>query len=232
MTARPVHVYVLDDHAILREGIRSVLTRAGGFQVVGEASTAARGLRGILASRPDVALIDVRLPEGNGVQVVREVLSRTSTTRCILFTAFTDDEALYQAIMAGAAGYLTKDIPENELITAMRKVARGQSLLDRDMLNNLQRRSDPLETEGVLRDLTPQERRILKLVAEGLTNKEIAARLHLADKTVRNYVSTILSKLDMKNRTQVAAYVARLATKRPHEAIRSHGPHSPGAEHA
>ncbi len=217
---KTITVFVLDDHAVVRQGVRSVLTNTEGFEVVGEAGTVGEGLRGILATRPDVAIVDMRLPGGDGVQVIREVRSRNNATRCLVLTSFSDEQAFFQAVVAGAAGYISKDIASDELVAAVRAVASGKSVMKWEQVSSLRKQAQALPTEAdFLSSLTGQERRILELVAEGLTNREIAERVFLAEKTVRNYVSNVLAKLGMKNRTQVAAYVARCAYERGNGAV-------------
>jgi DNA-binding NarL/FixJ family response regulator len=206
-----VRVFLLDDHEVVRRGLRELLEADGDIEVVGEGGTAAEALRRIPPTHPDVAVLDVRLPDGNGVEVCREVRSRHPEVQCLILTSFADDDALFQAIMAGAAGYLLKQVRANDLVAAVRQVAAGQSLLDpvvtKRVLERL--RQGPEEDERLAR-LTDQERRILDLIAEGLTNRQIAERVHLAEKTVKNYVSNLLSKLGMERRTQAAVYAARL----------------------
>ena len=207
---KTVRVFLLDDHDIVRRGLRDLL-EAEGIDVVGEAGTAVEGLSRIPPTRPDVAVLDVRLPDGNGVEVCREIRSRHPEIQCLMLTSFSDDEALFQAIMAGAAGYLLKQLKGGDIVDAIRRVSEGQSLLDPAVTARvLERlRKGPEEDEAMAR-LTDQERRILTLIAEGLTNRQIAERVHLAEKTVKNYVSNVLSKLGMKRRTQAAVYAARL----------------------
>ena len=208
-------VFLLDDHEIVRRGLRELLEAEDDLRIVGEAGTAADALARIPPTRPDVAVLDVRLPDGNGVEVCREVRSRHPEIRCLMLTSFTDDEALFQAIMAGAAGYLLKQVRGTDLVTAIRNVAAGQSLLDpaltAQVLERLRRGN---EEDERLAHLTPQERNILEHIAEGLTNRQIAERVHLAEKTVKNYVSNLLAKLGMERRTQAAVYAARLAEQR------------------
>ena len=210
-----VSVFLLDDHTVVREGVRAMLEEAQGFRVAGEAGTAREGLAGIEATRPDVVLVDARLPDGNGVDVIREVRSRRPETRCVIFTSFTDDEAFFQSVVAGASGYLVKDVGAAELTAAVSAVAGGASLIRREVIDDLRRRATTLPPEDeLLAELTAQERRILGMVAEGWTNREIALRLSLAEKTVRNYVSNILAKVGMRNRTELATYVARTVARR------------------
>ena len=206
-----VRVSLLDDHEIVRRGVRELLEVEEDFEVVGDAATAADALARIPAAAPDVAIIDMRLPDGNGVEVCREVRSRNPEIQCVVLTSFADDEALFDSIMAGAAGYLLKQIKGNELVEAIRRVASGQSLLDpivtARVLERL--RNGPAQDERLSR-LTEQERKILDLIAEGLTNRQIGERMFLAEKTVKNYVSNLLSKLGMERRTEAAVFAARL----------------------
>ena len=208
---KAVRVFLLDDHDIVRRGLRDLL-EAEGMEVVGEAATAEEGLSRIPPTRPDVAVLDVRLPDGSGVEVCRDIRSRHPEVKCLMLTSFSDDEALFQAIMAGAAGYLLKQLQGSDIVDAVQRVAEGQSLLDPAVTTRvLERlRQGPEEDEALAR-LTDQERRILELIAEGLTNRQIAERIHLAEKTVKNYVSNVLSKLGMERRTQAAVYAARLS---------------------
>ncbi|GAA3122490.1 response regulator transcription factor [Streptomyces echinatus] len=187
------------------------------IEVVGEAGTAADALVRIPATRPDVAVLDVRLPDGSGVEVCREIRSSDRSVRCLMLTSFADDEALFDAIMAGASGYVLKAIRGNELLQAVRDVAAGKSLLDpvatARVLERL--RGGGAHTDERLARLTEQEHRILELIGEGLTNRQIGERLHLAEKTIKNYVSGLLAKLGMQRRSQAAAYVARIQAEKP-----------------
>jgi DNA-binding NarL/FixJ family response regulator len=204
-------VFLLDDHEVVRRGVRELLEADGDIEVVGEAATAEEGLSRIPPTRPDVAILDVRLPDGDGVEVCREIRSAHPEIQCLILTSFSDDDALFQAIMAGAAGYLLKQVKGNDLVDAVRRVAAGQSLLDPEVTARvLERLRKGPETDHRLERLTDQERRILDLIAEGLTNRQIAERVHLAEKTVKNYVSNLLTKLGMERRTQAAVYAARL----------------------
>ena len=207
-----VRVFLLDDHEIVRRGVRELLEVEHDFEVVGEAGTAAEALARIAAAAPDVAIIDMRLPDGNGVEVCREVRSRHPDVQCVVLTSFADDEALFDSIMAGAAGYLLKQIAGNDLVDAVRRVAAGQSLLDPNVTARvLERlRNGPVQDERLSR-LTDQERKILDLIAEGLTNRQIGERMFLAEKTVKNYVSNLLGKLGMERRTEAAVFATRLA---------------------
>jgi two-component system response regulator DevR len=210
-TDRPVRVFLLDDHEIVRRGLRDLLEASGGIEVVGEAGTAEDAHRRIPPTRPDVAILDVRLPDGSGVEVCRDMRAANPELQCLILTSFSDDEALFQAIMAGAAGYLLKQVRGADLVDAVRRVAEGQSLLDPTVTARvLERLRNPPEEDEALRRLTEQERRILDLIAEGLTNRQIAERIHLAEKTVKNYVSNLLAKLGMERRTQAAVFAAGL----------------------
>ncbi len=210
-----VRVFLLDDHEVVRRGLKDLLEGDGDLQVVGEASTAAEALARIPPTRPDVAVLDVRLPDGNGVEVCRDIRARHPEIQCLILTSFSDDEALFQAIMAGASGYLLKQVKGTDLVDAVRRVAAGQSLLDPAVTRRvLERLRQPPEEDEALGRLTEQERAILELIAEGLTNRQIAERVHLAEKTVKNYVSNLLAKLGMERRTQAAVYAAKLADQR------------------
>jgi two-component system, NarL family, response regulator DevR len=210
-----IRVFLLDDHEVVRRGIRELIEAFDDMEVVGEAGTAEEALSRIPPTRPDVAIIDMRLPDGDGVEVCREVRSRDPKVQCLILTSFADDEALFDAIMGGAAGYLLKQIKGTDLVDAVRRVASGQSLLDPSVTARvLERlRRGPEEDERLAR-LTDQERRILDLIAEGLTNRQIAQRIFLAEKTVKNYVSNMLAKLGMERRTEAAVFAARLHDRR------------------
>ncbi|MGW1211643.1 response regulator [Streptomyces sp. NPDC002499] len=212
-----IRVFLLDDHEVVRRGVHELLSVEDDIEVVGEAGTAADALVRIPATRPDVAVLDVRLPDGSGVEVCREIRSQDESVRCLMLTSFADDEALFDAIMAGASGYVLKAIRGTELLTAVRDVAAGRSLLDPVATARvLERLRDGGTARGDerLANLTVQERRILDLIGEGLTNRQIGEQLHLAEKTIKNYVSSLLSKLGMQRRSQAAAYVARLQAER------------------
>jgi two-component system response regulator DevR len=206
----PITVFLLDDHEIVRRGLRDLLEAEGDIEVVGEASTQDEAVNRVHALDPDVAVLDVRLQEGNGVEACRDIRSRHPRTACLILTSFADDEALFQAIMAGAAGYVLKQVRSNDLVDAVRRVAAGQSLLDPAVTARvLERlRKGPDEDERLAR-LTDQEREVLNLLSEGLTNRQIGERLHLAEKTIKNYVTVVLSKLGMSRRTEAAVYAAR-----------------------
>jgi two-component system response regulator DevR len=207
-----IRVFLVDDHEVVRRGVQEVLSVDGGVEVVGEAGTVAEALARIPAARPDVVVLDVRLPDGSGVDVCREVRSRQPEVRCLMLTSYFDDQALFDSIMAGASGYVLKSIRAADLRSAVRDVAAGRSLLDPAATGQVLAR---LRDGGTVADprltgLGPQERRILDLIGEGMTNRQIGRELHLAEKTVKNYVSGLLAKLGMERRTQAAAYVAKL----------------------
>jgi two-component system response regulator DevR len=206
-----VGVFLLDDHEVVRTGLRSLLESTGDLVVVGEAGTAADALVRIPLTKPDVAILDVRLPDGSGVEVCREIRSHCPEIACVMLTSYADDEALFAAVMAGAAGYVLKQVGSGDLLDDIRRAAAGQSLLDPDLTDRvLERlRTGPKE-DPRLEQLTAQERRVLDLIAEGKSNRQIAEALFLAEKTVKNYVSNVLSKLGMERRTQAATYAARL----------------------
>ena len=209
--AGQIGVFLLDDHEIVRRGVHDLLESEPGIIVVGEAGTAAAALARIPALKPDVAILDVRLPDGDGVSVCREIRSRMPQVACLMLTSFGDDEALFDAIMAGAAGYVLKQIRGTDLVGAVRTIASGQSLLDPEAASRVMRRMrDQAQRSDPLSGLTDQERRILELIGEGLTNRQIGERLFLAEKTVKNYVSSLFAKLGMERRTQAAAYAARV----------------------
>ena len=214
----PIRVFLLDDHEIVRRGVRELLEAESGgdIEVVGEAGTADEALRRVPAARPDVAILDVRLPDGIGVEVCRDIRSRHPDVQCLMLTSFADDEALFDAIMAGASGYVLKQVRGRDLVDDVRRVAAGQSLLDPGVtarvLDRLRRGPD--QEPGP--HLTDQERRILDLLPEGLPNRQIGERLYLAEKTVKNYVSNLLTKLGMHRRTEAAVYATKLAARRRH----------------
>jgi two-component system, NarL family, response regulator DevR len=210
-----VRVFLLDDHDIVRRGLMHLLDTQDDIEVVGEAGTASEALSRIPPTRPDVALLDVRLPDGDGVEVCREIRSRHPEIHCLMLTSFSDDEALFDAIMAGASGFLLKQVKSEEIVQAVRFVAKGQSLLDPAVTGRvLERLRKGPEEDERLAKLSAQERNILELIADGFTNRQIAAEIHLAEKTVKNYVSNLLTKLGMERRTQAAVYAARLAEQR------------------
>jgi len=199
-----IRVFLLDDHEVVRRGVRDLLDAEPDISVVGGAGTAAEALVRVEGTTPDVAVLDVRLPDGDGVTVCRELRSRHPDLACLMLTSFADDEALFDAILAGAAGYVLKQIRGADLVGAVRTVAAGGSLLDPRATAAVMQRMRTPKPDDPLASLTEQERRILELIGEGLTNREIGARMFLAEKTVKNYVSNLLSKLGLQRRTQVA----------------------------
>lgn len=222
MSVVPVRVFLLDDHEMVRRGIRDLLANEDDLDVVGEAATAAEALTRIPLTRPDIAMLDVRLGddprEPTGIEVCRDIRSAHPEVACVMLTSFADDEALFAAIMAGAAGYLLKQIHGNDLVGAIRRVGTGESLLDPAVTARVfDRLRNPLTPLDPLAQLTTQERRILTLISDGKTNREIAAEMFLAEKTVKNYVSRLLAKLGMARRSEAAAYAARLSERQhPH----------------
>ena len=206
-----VRVFLLDDHEIVRRGLRELLEGDGRIEVVGESGLAEEATRRIPALRPHVAVLDGRLPDGSGVDVCRDVRSVDPSIACLILTSYDDDEALFHAIMAGASGYVLKQIRGNELIDAIMRVAQGQSLLDPQVTARvLERLRGGHEEDSALADLTEQERKVLMHIADGLTNRQIGQEMFLAEKTVKNYVSTILAKLGLERRTQAAVLATRL----------------------
>jgi DNA-binding NarL/FixJ family response regulator len=209
----PIGVFVLDDQEIVRVGVRGLLEAEPDIRVIGEAGTASAAMARIPALRPDVAVLDVRLPDGDGVSVCREVRSRAPEVACLMLTAFSDDQALLDSIMAGAAGYVSKQLRGSDLAGAVRTVASGQSLLSPRAASKLIARLQGTSgNHDPLARLTPHERSVLELIGEGLTNRQIGERLLIAEKTVKNYASTLFRKLGLEQRTAAAAYAARTAT--------------------
>jgi two-component system response regulator DevR len=206
-----VRVFLVDDHEIVRRGVADLIEAETDLEVVGEAADVSQALARIPALRPDIAVVDVRLPDGNGIELCRELLSANTGLRCLMLTSFTDDQAMLDAILAGAGGYVVKDITSLELVRAIREVAAGKSLLDNRAAAALMAkfRAEAETATGPLAGLTEQERTLLALLGEGLTNRQIAGRMFLAEKTVKNYVSRLLTKLGVERRTQAAV----LATK-------------------
>ena len=216
--ADSIRVFLLDDHELVRRGVAELLSAEPDIEVTGQAGGVARALAAAEAAKPDVALLDVRLPDGSGIEVCRDLKSRMPQLGCLMLTSFSDDDALFGAIMAGAAGYVLKDIRGSALVDAVRTVARGGSLLDPTATEKLLSRlrvgivpgdADHEAAASKLASLTVSEKRILELIAEGLTNRQIGERLNLAEKTVKNYVTGILAKLAMQRRTQAAAFAVR-----------------------
>jgi len=212
-TARPpLRLLIVDDHEVVREGLVALLSRRNEFQVVAEAGSVAESLAAARRFEPDLVVMDVRLPDGSGIEACREIRAEHPATRVVMLTSYPDEEAVLSAILAGASGYLLKQIRGRDLVTALEAVGRGDSLLDPAVTERVLervRRIANSEEQDELRDLTAQERRILLLVADGKTNKEIATEVFLSDKTVKNYVSSILSKLNLQRRAQAAAFVAK-----------------------
>jgi two-component system, NarL family, response regulator DevR len=206
-----IRVFLLDDHEVVRRGLRELLEAVDDMEVVGEAGTAEEALSRIPPTQPDVAIVDLRLPDGDGVEVCREVRSRQPNVQCLILTSFADDEALFDSIMAGAAGYLLKQIRGTDLVDAVRRVASGQSMLDPAVTARvLAYMRHGNEEQERLERLTEQERKVLELIAEGLTNRQIGERMFLAEKTVKNYVSNLLAKLGMERRTEAAVFATKL----------------------
>ncbi len=210
MSATPIRLFLLDDHEVVRRGLKDLLEQEDDIEVVGESGLAQDAAARIPTIKPDVAVLDARLPDGSGIEVCREIRSADPSIAVIILTSYDDDDALFAAIMAGAAGYVLKQVRGTDLVDAVRRVAGGQSLLDPAVTQRVLRRiregqpaDDPLES------LTKQERRILDLIGEGLTNRQIAAEMFLAEKTVKNYVTQLLSKLGLERRTQAAVLVTR-----------------------
>ncbi len=212
-----VRVFLVDDHEVVRRGVRDMLEAEDDFDVVGEAGTVAEALTRIPATSPDVAVLDVRLPDGSGVDLCRELRSTYPELACLMLTSFDDDEALFDASVAGAAGYVLKQVKGNDIIDAVRRVGAGRSLLDPAMTARVMARlrSGPAE-DPLLAGLSSQERRILDLLADGKTNRQIAGDMFLAEKTVKNYVSNLLNKMGMSRRTEAAVYAVRQAEKQNH----------------
>jgi two-component system response regulator DevR len=211
----PLRVFLLDDHELVRRGVRELLETEGDIEVVGEAASAAEAMVRVPAVRPQVAVLDVRLPDGDGVTVCRDLRSQLPDLACLMLTSFSDDDALLGAVMAGAAGYVLKDIRGGDLVGAVRTVAAGGSLLDARSTAHVMARLRDKQAADPLDVLTDQERRILDLIGEGLTNRQIGERLFLAEKTVKNHVSSLLSKLGLQRRTQAAVLVTERRQSRP-----------------
>ena len=213
---RTLTVVVVDDHEVVRQGLVAMLDRRPGFQVVGEAGTVAEAIEITSRFQPDLVVMDVRLPDGSGIEACREIRANLPETRVMMLTSYPDEEAVLAAIVAGASGYLLKQVRARDLVAALEAVGRGESLLDPAVTGKVLERMRRIATSDQpdeLAALTQQERKILALVADGMTNKEIAAEIFLSDKTVKNYVSSILAKLNLERRAQAAAYVARLGSR-------------------
>ncbi|MEP7039958.1 MAG: response regulator transcription factor [Chloroflexota bacterium] len=220
---RPLRLLVVDDHEVVRQGLVALLDRRSGFEIVAQAGSVAESIDAAARFEPDLVIMDVRLPDGTGIEACREIRAARPATRVVMLTSYPDEEAVLSAIIAGASGYLLKQIRGRDLVTALEAVGRGESLLDsavtEKVLERVRRMASGSATDD-LAGLTSQERKILLLVAEGKTNKEIAADVFLSDKTVKNYVSSILSKLNLERRTQAAAFVAKRHLVSPDEAER------------
>lgn len=208
----PLRVMIVDDHEVVRNGVKALLEEADGMSVAGEASTVKEAIERAEWARPDVVVMDVRLADGSGIEATREIRTRLPKTQVLMLTTFADDEALFASIMAGAAGYVLKQIKGGDLIRAIRSVGAGENLLDpavtKGLLDRLRKGKHLLKDERLAR-LSGQEERILGMIAEGRTNRQIGDELHLAEKTVKNYVSSILSKLEVARRAEAAAYLTR-----------------------
>jgi two-component system response regulator DevR len=217
---RPLRLLVVDDHEVVRQGLVALLDRRAGFEVVAQAGSVAEAITVAALHEPDLVIMDVRLPDGSGIEACREIRAARPETRVVMLTSYPDEEAVLSAIIAGASGYLLKQIRGRDLVSALEAVGRGESLLDsavtEKVLERVRRMASGSATDE-LADLTSQERKVLLLVAEGKTNKEIAAEIVLSDKTVKNYVSSILAKLNLQRRTQAAAFVAKRHLGSPDE---------------
>jgi two-component system, NarL family, response regulator DevR len=212
-TSRPLSLLIVDDHEVVRQGLVALLGRRPEFQVVAEAGTVAEAVAAARRFRPDLVVMDVRLPDGSGIEACREIRAEMPETRVVILTSYPDEDAVLSAIIAGASGYLLKQVRARDLVSALEAVGRGESLLDPAVTGRVLERVRRIATNeqpDELAQLTTQERKILLLVAEGKTNKEIATDVFLSDKTVKNYVSSILAKLNLERRAQAAAYMARL----------------------
>jgi len=211
----PLRVVLVDDHEVVRNGIKSLLAETPGVSIVGEAGTVKEAIARVEWARPDVVIMDIRLPDGSGIEATREIRARLPNTQVLMLTTYADDEALFASIMAGAAGYVLKQIKGADLVRAVQTVGSGQSLLDpavtKGVLDRLRKGKHLLKDERLAR-LSAQEERILEMIADGKTNREIGDKLHLAEKTVKNYVTSILSKLEVARRAEAAAYLARHTT--------------------
>jgi len=207
-----IRVFLLDDHEVVRRGLHELIESADDLEMVGWAESAAEAMQKLPTTRPDVAILDVRLPDGSGIEVCRDIRSEHPEIQCLMLTSYADDEALFSSIMAGASGFVLKQIRGSDLVDAVRRVGSGESLLDPSVTQRvLQRlRQPPDEADAELDRLTDQERRILDFIGEGKTNRQIAEEMFLAEKTVKNYVSNVLAKLGMQRRAEAAAYAARL----------------------
>ncbi|MCW2542398.1 MAG: response regulator transcription factor [Frankiales bacterium] len=206
-----IRIFLLDDHEVVRRGIAELLTSQPGFEIVGEAGTAAEALNRIPATRPDVAILDARLPDGSGIDVCRDIRSALPDTYCLILTSYDDQDAVLAAVLAGASGYILKEVRAAGIVDAVRQVAMGRSLIDPGLVEQVMARiRQGSATDNRVAPLTEREREVLDLIADGLTNRQIGERLFLAEKTVKNYVSSLLAKLGMQRRTQAAVFGAEL----------------------
>lgn len=206
-----IRVFLMDDHELVRRGLTDLIQTDPEMEVVGEAGTCAEGLQGIVTKRPDVAVLDVRLPDGSGIEVCRDLRTLAPEVNVLMLTSYADDEALLSAVLAGAHGYVLKDIQSAELIKMIRDVSSGKSLLDQNAVDQIRKRlAQGSSVYAMLEDLTDQERRVLEFIGEGMSNRQIAEAMFLAEKTIKNYVSSVLAKLGMERRSQAAAFIARL----------------------
>lgn len=212
-----IRVFLMDDHEVVRRGLHDLIDSEPSMEVVGEAGTCAEGLQGIVTKRPDVAVLDVRLPDGSGIEVCRDLRALAPEVNVLMLTSYADDEALLTAVLAGAHGYVLKDIRSNDLIEMITKVATGKSLLDQNAVDAVRNRlRKGSSVYSMLEDLTDQERRVLEFIGEGMSNRQIAEHMFLAEKTIKNYVSSVLAKLGMERRSQAAAFIARLGLGENH----------------
>ena len=208
---RPIRIFLLDDHEVVRRGIAELLNAVPAFEIVGEAGTAEQALPRVLASRPDVAILDARLPDGSGIDVCREIRSALPSTYCLILTSYDDEEAVLSAVLAGASGYVLKEVRTSGLVDAIEQAAQGRSLINPAVITQVMNRiREGSPTDNRLAALTTREREVLGLIAEGLSNRQIGARMFLAEKTVKNYVSSLLGKLGMERRTQAAVFGAEI----------------------
>jgi len=210
MTADKITIFLLDDHEIVRRGIAELLSAVPDFEVVGEAGTVAEALPRVLASRPDVAVLDARLPDGSGIDVCRDIRSALPSTYCLILTSYSDHDAVLASVLAGASGYVLKEIRTSGLVDAIRQAAEGKSLLDVKVISEVVNRVTAPATDERLQALTDREREVLGYIADGLTNRQIGEQMFLAEKTVKNYVSSLLAKLGFERRTQAAVFGAEL----------------------
>lgn len=215
-TDNTIRVFLLDDHELVRNGIAELINSTDGLEVVGEAATAASALSRVLACRPDVAILDMQLPDGTGIEVCRDIRSQLTDTYCLILTSFDDHDAVLASVLAGASGYLLKQIRIGGLVDAIRQVAMGRSLIDPAVLAQVMNKiRDAEAVDPRLRGLTERERQVLDLITDGLTNRQIGERLYLTEKTVKNYASSLFAKLGLERRSQAAVFGAQLRAKSP-----------------